>query len=148
MEINDILTPDCTKCAVQGTSKKRILEVISQIASQHLADIEQTTILTSLLAREKMGSTGIGKGIAIPHGRLANLPHVTAILVTSSTPIPFDAIDNKPVDIFFAILVPEDQAQGHLQTLATIATKLSDKKRIKTLRRATTSQQVFEAIAE
>lgn len=147
MEIKDILTSDCTKCAVQGTSKKRILEIISQVAAQHLADIDQTTILSSLLSREKMGSTGIGNGIALPHGRIENLKNVTAILITCDPAIAFDAIDNKPVDIFFAILVPEEQAQGHLQTLATIATKLSDKKRIKQLRHATTSQQVFEAIA-
>ena len=57
MEIKDILSPDCTKCAVQGTSKKRILEIISQIASQHLPDVDQSSILTSLLSREKMGST-------------------------------------------------------------------------------------------
>jgi PTS system nitrogen regulatory IIA component len=94
-----------------------------------------------------MGSTGIGNGIALPHGRIENLQNVTAILITCNPAIEFEAIDNQPVDIFFAILVPEEQAQGHLQTLATIATKLSDKKRIKLLRHATTSQQVFEAIA-
>jgi PTS system nitrogen regulatory IIA component len=147
MEIKDILTPDCTKCAVQGTSKKRILEIISEVAANHLPEIDQATILTSLLSREKMGSTGIGNGIALPHGRVENLQDVTAILITCNPAIAFDAIDNQPVDIFFAILVPEEQAQGHLQTLATIATKLSDKQRIKLLRHATTSQQVFEAIA-
>ncbi|MFT4746366.1 MAG: PTS system nitrogen regulatory IIA component, partial [Congregibacter sp.] len=70
MEIKDILHPDCTSCAVQGTSKKRILELISQIADQYLMDIDQATILSSLTCREKMGSTGIGNGIALPHGRL------------------------------------------------------------------------------
>lgn len=146
MEIKDILTPDCTECAVQGTSKKRILEVISQIASQHLKDIDQSSILTSLLNREKLGSTGIGNGIALPHGRLPGLEKVIAVLVTTSPSIQFDAIDNQPVDIFFAILVPEGQAEGHLQTLATIAGKLSDKDRVKQLRAAHANQQLFEAI--
>lgn len=146
MEIKDILSPDCTKCAVQGTSKKRILEVISQIASQHIKDIEQSDILASLLNREKMGSTGIGNGIALPHGRLSGLDQVFAILVTCKPSVQFDAIDNKPVDIFFALLVPEDQAQGHLQTLATIAGKLSDKDTVKSLRNAGGSQQLFEAM--
>lgn len=148
MEIQDILSPDCTKCAVQGTSKKRILEVISQIASQHIEDIEQSDILASLLSREKMGSTGIGNGIALPHGRLSGLENVLAVLVTCNPPVQFDAIDNKPVDIFFALFVPEDQAQGHLQTLATIASKLSDKSTVKSLRNAGGSQQLFEAIAQ
>lgn len=147
MEIKDILSPDCTTCAVQGTSKKRILEKISQIAAQKIPDIEQATILSSLLSREKLGSTGIGNGIALPHGRLKGLNKVIAFLVTSKPSIAFDAIDNCPVDIFFAIFVPEDQAQGHLQTLATVATKLSDKNIVKILRKANSDVQLYEAIA-
>ncbi|WJG08869.1 PTS IIA-like nitrogen regulatory protein PtsN [Aliiglaciecola sp. LCG003] len=146
MEIRDILTPDCTSCAVQGTSKKRILEIISQLAAQKLPDIDQTDILTSLLSREKLGSTGIGNGIALPHGRLQGIDKVLAILITCKPAIAFDAIDNCPVDIFFAILVPEEQAQGHLQTLATIATRLSDKEVLKVLRKCETDGQLYEAI--
>lgn len=146
MEIKDILTPDCTSCAVQGSSKKRILETISQIASSQLSDIDEGVILTSLLAREKMGSTGIGNGIALPHGRLPGIEKVIAVLVTSKPAIAFDAIDNNPVDIFFALIVPENQAQGHLQTLATIAGKLSDKEVVKALRKAEDNQQLFASI--
>ena len=146
MEIKDILSPDCTVCSIQGTSKKRVFEIISQVASEHISEVDQNAILMSLLNREKMGSTGIGKGIAIPHGRLVGLTKVMAILLTCTPPIEFDSIDNRPVDVFFAILVPEDQAQGHLQTLATIATKLSDKEVVKALRSATDSQQLFETI--
>lgn len=146
MEIKDILSPDCTVRAVQGTSKKRILETISQIAAAHIVDIDQSTFLTSLLNREKMGSTGIGNGIAIPHGRLAGLNQILAVLVTSEPPIAFDAIDNNPVDIFFAIFVPEEQAQGHLQTLATIASKLNDKDIVKVMRRAESDQQLYETV--
>ncbi len=105
MEIKDILSPDCTSCAVQGTSKKRILEIISQIASERMDDVDQATVLASLMNREKMGSTGIGNGIALPHGRLQGLEKVTAFLLTSIPPIDFDAIDNCPVAIFFAIFV-------------------------------------------
>lgn len=147
MEIKDILSPDCTTCAVQGTSKKRILETISQLAAEKIPDIDQATILSSLLSREKLGSTGIGNGIALPHGRLPGLTKVIAFLVTSNSTIAFDAIDNCPVDIFFAIFVPEDQAQGHLQTLATVATKLSDKNIVKTLRKADTDEKLYEAIS-
>ena len=146
MEIKDILSPDCTSCAVQGTSKKRILEIISQVAAERIAGVDQTAILTSLLAREKMGSTGIGNGIALPHGRLQGLEKVISILITCKPSIAFDAIDNNPVDIFFAILVPEDQAQGHLQTLATIATKLSDKEVEKIMRKAESDEQLYAAI--
>ena len=148
MEIRTLLTPDCTQCAVQGTSKKRILEVISQIASDHLPHIDQAEILSSLLCREKLGSTGIGKGIAIPHGRLPGLDAPVGIFITCKPAIQFDAIDDKPVDIFFSILVPEEQANGHLQTLATIAGKLNDKDTVRNIRAASGSQQLFEAIAQ
>ena len=147
MEIRDILRPDCTFCAVQGTSKKRILELISQIANQHLMDIDQATILASLMCREKMGSTGIGNGIALPHGRLKDLDKVVAVLVTCVPAIAYDAIDNVPVDVFFAILVPEEQTKKHLQTLSIIASKLNDKETLKKMRSANNDQELFKVIS-
>ena len=147
MEIKDILHPDCTLCAVEGSSKKRVLEVISQIANQFLLDIDQATILSSLTCREKMGSTGIGNGIALPHGRLKELKNVMAIVITCDKPINYDAIDNAPVDVFFAILVPEDKASEHLGTLSTIAATLSNKDTLNRMRNAKTDQELFEAIA-
>jgi PTS system nitrogen regulatory IIA component len=94
-----------------------------------------------------MGSTGIGNGIALPHGRLKNLEKVIAIVVTSEKPINFDAIDNAPVDIFFAILVPENKASEHLGTLSAIATKLNNKETLNRMRMAKTDQELFEAIS-
>ncbi len=146
MEIKDILHPDCTLCAVQGSSKKKVLELISQIANQHLIDIDQATILASLTCREKMGSTGIGNGIALPHGRLRDLENVVAIVVTTVNSIDYDAIDNAPVDIFFAILVPEDKASEHLGTLSAIAFKLNNKATLEKMRKAKTDQELYEAI--
>jgi PTS system nitrogen regulatory IIA component len=147
MEIADILRPDCTLCAVQGSSKKKILELISLKASEFLPDIDQAVILSSLMGREKMGSTGIGGGIALPHGRLAELDKALAVLVTSESPIEFDAIDNAPVDIFFAILVPEAKASEHLGTLAAIAQKLNDKTTLASIRQATTSEQLYKVVS-
>jgi PTS system nitrogen regulatory IIA component len=147
MEIKDILHPDCTLCAVQGTSKKRVLELISQIANQYLMDIDQATILSSLTCREKMGSTGIGNGIALPHGRLQDLENVIAIVVTSEKPINYDAIDNVPVDIFFAILVPENKASEHLGTLSSIARKLNNKETLSRMRKAKSDKELFEALS-
>ena len=146
MDIQAIVSLDRTECAVQCNSKKRILEIIAEIAAKNNQNIEQATVLTSLLARERMGSTGIGNGIALPHGRLAGLDRVIAIVVTSTPAIDFDALDEKPVDVFFALLVPEDQTEGHLQTLATVAGKLSDKETIKAIRRATTSDDIVKAL--
>ena len=147
MEIQAIVSLDRTECAVQCNSKKRILEIISNIAAKNNDNIDETTVLTSLLNRERMGSTGIGKGIALPHGRLAGLESVIAIIVTSNPAINFDALDNQPVDIFFALLVPEEQTEGHLQTLATVAGKLSDKETVKAIRRATNSDDIIAALS-
>ena len=147
MDIQAIVSLDRTECAVQCNSKKRILEIIADIAAKNNEQIDQATVLSSLLARERMGSTGIGNGIALPHGRLEGLDKVIAIVVTSTPAIDFDALDEKPVDIFFALLVPEDQTQGHLQTLATVAGKLSDKETIKAIRRATTSDDILTALS-
>ena len=147
MDIQAIVSLDRTECAVQCNSKKRILEIIADIAAKQNENIDQATVLNSLMARERMGSTGIGNGIALPHGRLPGLEKVIAIVVTSTPAIDFDALDEKPVDIFFALLVPEEQTEGHIQTLATVAGKLSDKETIKAIRRATTSDDILSALS-
>jgi len=146
MDIQAIVSLDRTECAVQCNSKKRILEIISGIAAKNNADIDEATVLSALMARERMGSTGIGNGIALPHGRLAGLDKVIAIVVTTTPAINFDAIDNKPVDIFFTLLVPQEQTDGHLQTLAMVAGKLSDKETIKSIRKADTSDDIIRAL--
>ena len=147
MDIQAIVSLDRTECAVQCNSKKRILEIIADIAAKNNENIDQATVLNSLMSRERMGSTGIGNGIALPHGRLPGLEKVIAIVVPSTPAINFDALDEKPVDIFFALLVPEEQTEGHLQTLATVAGKLSDKETIKAIRRASTSDDILSALS-
>jgi PTS system nitrogen regulatory IIA component len=146
MIINDIISLDRTQCSVDCNSKKRIFEVISESAVQQSPDLDQVEVLASLLAREKMGSTGIGHGIAIPHGKIKGLSNMIAVIVTSNKPIEFDAIDDKPVDIFFAILVPEEQTDKHLQALSGIAKKLSDKETVRAIRNATTKNEIISAL--
>lgn len=146
MDIKAIVSLNRTVCAVQCNSKKRILEIISDIAAKHSDAIEQNIVLESLVARERMGSTGIGNGIALPHGRLPGLEQVIAIIVTTNPAISFDAIDDQPVDIFFALLVPEAQTEGHLQTLATVAGKLNDKDTVKAIRKATSADDILTAL--
>ena len=100
MTLQDILTLDCTQCAVPANSKKRILEKICLLAAEKMGNCSASDLLESILNREKMGSTGIGNGIAIPHGRLSNTDKAMAVLLTTEKAIDFDAIDNKSVDIF------------------------------------------------
>lgn len=144
MDLSTLLSPDCTRCAVDGSSKKKVLELIGQLAAPRLSGTTSFDIFESLLNRERLGSTGIGMGVAIPHGRLASANKPVAILMTLSAPIDFDAIDNQPVDIIFALLVPEDQHEQHLQTLASVAQRLNDKNCTRALRDAQSDQELYD----
>lgn len=148
MTLQDILSPDCTFCAISGASKKRILDKICTIAASKIAEHSPYELLESLTAREKLGSTGIGNGIAIPHGRMSKTKTVVAVVVTTETPISFDAIDNKPVDIFIALFVPEDACQEHLTTLQSIAKLFSNKKTAKQIRKCQSNEALFNLIQE
>lgn len=147
MQINQVLSLDCTKSAVQCTSKKRALELISQIAANHTG-LSSTELFECMLNREKMGSTGIGNGIAIPHARMFNSEEAVAILLQCQEPIEFDSIDNKPVDLLFALLVPEEQCKEHLKTLSSMAERLSNKQVLKQLRSAQSDQELYEIMID
>jgi len=146
MKLQNILTLDCIQCAVPLSSKKRILEELSLVASKKYTEIDQHALLDSLMSREKMGSTGIGNGIAIPHGKLSNIDHPLAVLITTEQAIPFDAIDNRPVDIFVALFVPDNACDEHLSTLQDIARIFSNNDVLKQIRKAETPQQLFALI--
>ena len=145
MELCTILRPECTTCATPG-SKKKVLELISDLVAAQYPTLSSQEIFESLVAREKMGSTGIGNGIAIPHGRLTDITQPIAILVKCEEPIAFDAIDKQPVDILFALLVPADQCQQHLSTSSCMAEKLSDKQILKQLRKTHDETELYQVI--
>lgn len=147
MKLTDIIAEDCAKTAVLFHSKKRLFEFISDLAHQQAPDITTQEFLDALLQREKLGSTGIGKGLAIPHGRIDGLQDTIGFLIVNQSPIPFDAIDDKDVDIFVVLLIPEQKCQQHLQTLATIADKLKDKQFCRQLRHAENNHQLYQIIS-
>ena len=148
MKLQDILTPDCTICAAPGSSKKRILEYLSSLASEKLPNHDTFQLLESLVKREKMGSTGIGNGIAIPHGRLDTADKPIAVVITTEQAINFDAIDHRPVDIFIALFVAEAECQNHLCTLQSIAEIFRDKQFCKQVRKCESNQALFELIQQ
>ncbi|HBV77213.1 MULTISPECIES: PTS IIA-like nitrogen regulatory protein PtsN [Vibrio] len=143
MYLNEVLSLDCTKTAVQCTSKKRALEIISEIAAQH-SGINSNKLFECMLNREKVGTTGIGNGIAIPHGRMMDSDKAIAVLLQCEHPVDFDSIDSRPVDIMFALLVPDEQCKLHLKTLSLMAEKLNDKATLKQLRHATSDQELYD----
>ncbi|MCC5855835.1 MAG: PTS IIA-like nitrogen regulatory protein PtsN [Idiomarina sp.] len=148
MDLRDILSPDCTRSAVRDTSKKKLLEVISQMVAPKLGGVSRDDVFDSLLQRERLGSTGIGLGIAIPHGRLANANHPVAVLITLAQPIEFDAIDNQPVDIVFALLVPQNDPETHLKTLSEVAARLNNRECCRKLRQASDDATLYEVFTE
>ncbi len=133
------------KSAVHCTSKKRALEMISEIAASHTGQ-DPTELFECMLSREKMGSTGIGNGIAIPHARMKSSDEAIAVLMQCDEPIEFDAIDNRPVDLLFALLVPDAQCKEHLKTLSCMAERLNNKSVLKQLRNAQSDQELYSII--
>ncbi|MGL4679369.1 MAG: PTS IIA-like nitrogen regulatory protein PtsN [Plesiomonas shigelloides] len=147
MQLSSVLSLDCTRSAVHCSSKKRALEIISELAASRLTVAPQT-LFEAMLAREKMGSTGIGNGIAIPHGKMEPGTTTVAVFIRTEQPIPFDAVDNQPVDLLFALLVPEDQCQQHLQTLSAAAKRLADKSVCRRLRTALSDEELYQILTE
>lgn len=143
--ISDILTPARTLQGAQCTSKKRLLEFISNFLSEQIEDSQADDLYEKLIAREKLGSTGIGEGIAIPHSRLAECQDTTGALFVLDQAIDFDAIDRKPVDIVFVLLVPAEATEQHLQTLSMLAKKFNEAEFRDTLRKAKDSESLYQA---
>jgi len=142
MQLSEILSLDCTKSAVQCTSKKRALEMISELVAEQTGQ-SSTELFECMLSREKMGSTGIGNGIAIPHASMQSSDKAIAVLIQCESPVEFDSIDNRPVDLLFALLVPDAQCKEHLKTLASMAERLNDKQILKQLRNAQSDQELY-----
>jgi PTS system nitrogen regulatory IIA component len=124
-QISKILLPDNILLDTESTSKKRVFERIGLLFENN-QQIARSQVFDSLFAREKLGSTGLGQGVAIPHGRIAKLRDATAAFVKTSHPIPFDAPDGLPVNLIFVLLVPERATDLHLQILGELAEMFSD----------------------
>jgi PTS system nitrogen regulatory IIA component len=119
--LSQILTPARTVCSAPGMSKKRLFETIATIVCEDQLLLPYDAVLDHLIAREKLGSTGLGMGIAIPHCRVSDCAEPLGTLLSLEEPIPFDAPDDQPVDLLFVLLVPETAQQQHLDILATVA---------------------------
>lgn len=148
MRIADILTPARTLVGGTGSSKKRALENIADFIHEDLPALNANALFKSLINREKLGSTGIGHGIAIPHSRLADCPTITGALVHLAEPVDFDAVDDQPVDLLFVLLVPEEACDEHLQVLGRLASLLSNASTRAALRGARTSEALFQVAIE
>jgi PTS system nitrogen regulatory IIA component len=147
MLVDDLISPETVLPDVRTSSKKRLLEVISKALTNGNDDLDSREVFESLCARERLGSTGLGHGVAIPHGRISGSSRVRAVFVRLAKPLPFDAVDGQPVDLLFALAVPQNCTGDHLKLLAEIAQKFSDKDLLDALRKASDAGELLQLLA-
>jgi len=148
MQLTDILSLSRISCCGQASSKKRVLEQFSDLIANDQVSLSRADIFDSLLSRERLGSTGLGHGIAIPHGRIGNSDRAIGAFIKLREGIDYDAVDHQPVDLLFALLVPEKSTEEHLQLLAMLAEMFSNGEVVKKLREASTSAVLYDVILE
>ncbi|WP_281646645.1 PTS IIA-like nitrogen regulatory protein PtsN [Parendozoicomonas sp. Alg238-R29] len=146
MSLRNILAPGHALYGVQGASKKRTLEYIANIISQRQPGLDAKELFNQLVTREKFGSTGLGNGFALPHCRVANCEEPQAVFLRLAKPIDFDAIDKKPVDLVFALVVPEHETERHLDFLRQIAEQFSNDSLCEQLREADSSETLYRLL--
>jgi PTS system nitrogen regulatory IIA component len=125
MDLSSLLKPEAVKVVTSASSKKRLLHEIADLV-QHAYDFNAGLVVEALIARESLGPTGVGHGVALPHARLDGISDVKGAFVLLDKPIDFDSIDRQPVDIAFALFAPEEAGVEHLKALALVSRTLRD----------------------
>lgn len=147
MQVNQLIAPDRVICLHDISSKKRLLERISQLLAQGALGLNSTDVFNRLIERERLGSTGLGHGVALPHGRIANLDQTIGAFIKLEQPVNFDSIDGKSTDLLFALLVPEHHTNEHLQILASLAGMFSNAAFCDKLRQCGNNEELFQQLS-
>lgn len=146
MKIADLLSPKAIVASLNATSKREVLDELAKAVVSAHKELSHEQLLHTLLEREKLGSTGVGEGIAIPHGKMPGLPGIIIGFGRSLRGINFDAIDGRPVHLFFLLIAPEDSPGTHLKALARISRLLKDPAFRERLMKAESAEQLLEVI--
>jgi len=141
MSLNELLRAQTIMPALKAKTKKQALQELAARAAEHCA-VPEREIFETLLQRERLGSTGVGHGVAIPHGKLAKLDHLFGLFARLEKPVDFEALDGEPVDLIFLLLAPESAGADHLKALARIARLLRDEKMAESLRGARDTEEL------
>jgi PTS system nitrogen regulatory IIA component len=147
MDLSDLINPESIFTSLKAKNKKHALQELSTSASL-LTDLPERDIFDTLLQRERLGSTGVGQGIAIPHGTIAGLNKIIGLFARLEQPIEFEAVDAQPVDLVFLLLAPESAGADHLKALARISRFLRSPAAIESLRTAGSSDAVYDLLTE
>jgi PTS system nitrogen regulatory IIA component len=147
MDIEDLISPASVVPNLRVSSKKHALQELARRAAE-MTGLTERAIFEVLLERERLGSTGVGNGIAIPHGKLAGLKRLYGLFARLETPIDFDAIDEQPVDLIFLLLAPEAAGADHLKALARISRLLRDRGMCEKLRGADQPDALYALLTQ
>jgi PTS system nitrogen regulatory IIA component len=147
MELGDLITPEAVIPASKAKTKKQVLQEVAERAAD-LTGLRARDIFETLLQRERLGSTAVGRGIAIPHGRLPALKTIFSVFARLEQPIDFDAGDGEPVDLIFLLLAPEHAGADHLKALARISRLLREPQTIERLRASHDRAALFSALTD
>jgi len=146
MKISDLITIDRISCDNSAKSKKKALEALSALLATDSSNISEEEIFESLINRERLGSTGLGHGVALPHARLPGREKATAAFIKLQQAVDFDAIDNQPTDLLFCLLVPDHFTDEHLEILAQLAKTFSDTVFCEELRNSDSAEKLLDLL--
>ncbi len=147
MEISDLITPGSVEANLRASSKKQAIQDLARKAAD-LVGLHERAVFDVLMERERLGTTGVGNGIAIPHGKLAQLDRLYGLFARLETPIDFQAIDEQPVDLIFLLLAPESAGADHLKALARVSRLLRDKTVCEKLRGTDSNEALYALLTE
>jgi PTS system nitrogen regulatory IIA component len=147
MEIEDLITPAGVIPKLRATGKKHALQELAKRAAD-VTGLHERAIFDVLLERERLGSTGVGNGIAIPHGKLGELQKLHGVFARLDSPIDFDSVDDQPVDLVFLLLAPEAAGADHLKALARVSRLLRDRTVCEKLRGANSADAIYALLTE
>jgi nitrogen PTS system EIIA component len=147
MEIADVLSPDAVLSHLKAASKTQVLQEMARKAAS-LTRLPERRIFETLTEREKLGSTGMGQGIAIPHGRVPGIEKMTGLFAQLDHPVDFDSMDDQPVDLVFLLLAPEGAGADHLKALARVSRLLRNQAVCEKLRAASQSATLYALLTE
>ncbi|HJO74227.1 MAG TPA: PTS IIA-like nitrogen regulatory protein PtsN [Rhodospirillales bacterium] len=147
MEVNDLLVLEGVTADLKATSKKQALQDLARRAAD-VSGLHERAVFDVLMERERLGTTGVGNGIAIPHGKLPNLERLYGLFARLNQPIDFQAIDERPVDLVFVLLAPEGAGADHLKALARISRLLRDQNVCEKLRGTDNAEALFAILTE
>ena len=145
MEINDILSPTGVLANMKPSSKKQLLQELAEVGAK-LSGKDAQAIFETLLEREKLGSTGVGNGVAIPHAKLPGMDHIVGVFAHLRKPVTFEAVDDQPVDIVFMLLAPEGSGADHLKALSRIARVLRNQNTLSSIRNSIDPDAIYSLL--